>query len=279
MTTIYTSEAGAREVRRRYRDALRDWPIPAEHVRVPTRQGETFVLVSGPDDAPPVLLLHGSGANATMWRDDIGSWARHFRTYAVDLVGEPGESAPSRPPLASDAYALWLDDVREGLGVTSAAIVGVSLGGWMAVDYATRRPERVTRLVLLCPGGLGRQRMGWLVKAMFLRLFGRRGALRSAAVVTGLDTPETRPVLDEVVLTFAHFKPRTERLPVFSDDTLRRLTMPALVIVGGRDVLFDSEGTADRVHRCLPHATVEVLPEAGHAILGRTESVLEFLRD
>ncbi|MFD0453862.1 alpha/beta fold hydrolase [Rhodococcus aetherivorans] len=63
----------------------------------------------------------------------------------------------------------------EGLGVTSAAIVGVSLGGWMAVDYATRRPERVTRLVLLCPGGLGRQRMGWLVKAMFLRLFGRRG--------------------------------------------------------------------------------------------------------
>ncbi|MFD0453861.1 alpha/beta fold hydrolase [Rhodococcus aetherivorans] len=98
MTTIYTSEAGAREVRRRYRDALRDWPIPAEHVRVPTRQGETFVLVSGPDDAPPVLLLHGSGANATMWRDDIGSWARHFRTYAVDLVGEPGRARrPGRP--------------------------------------------------------------------------------------------------------------------------------------------------------------------------------------
>ncbi|GGU73348.1 Ndr family protein [Streptomyces albospinus] len=278
MSAIYKSEAGAAEIQRRYQEALRAWPVPAEQVRVPTREGETFVVVSGPKEAPPVVLLHGSGANATMWLGDVASWARHFRTYAVDLVGEPGLSAPSRPALASDGAARWLDDVLAGLGITGAAFVGISLGGWMALDYATRRPERVTRLALLCPGGLGKQTMGWMVRAALLRPFGRWGMRRSVRLATGLEGPELRSVLDQVVGVFRQFKPRTERLPVFSDEALRGLAMPLLVTVGGRDAMFDSEETARRVRREVPHATVNLLPEAGHAIFGQTESVLAFLR-
>ncbi|MFF8897028.1 alpha/beta fold hydrolase [Streptomyces lydicus] len=279
MSAIYKSEAGARELQRRYREALDAWPVPAEHLRVPTREGETFVVVSGPEDAPPVVLLHGAGANATMWQDDITTWARHFRTYALDLVGEPGLSAPSRPPLASDAPARWLDDVLDALGIARAAFVGTSLGGWLALDYATRRPERVDRLALLCPGGVGRQKLGWLFRALLLRPLGAWGVRRSAGTVAGLDRPEHRAVLDQLVLTFAQFKPRTERLPVFPDDVLRRLTMPVQVTVGGRDALFDSADTARRLARCVPHATVHVLPEAGHALLGQTDAVLTFLRN
>ncbi|MFF8790284.1 alpha/beta fold hydrolase [Streptomyces sp. NPDC015125] len=278
MSTIYQSEAGANELQRRYQEALRAWPVAAEHIRLPTREGETFVIASGPEDAPPLLLLHGSGANTTVWQDDIASWSRHFRTYAVDVIGEPGRSAPSRPPLASDAPALWLDDVLTGLGITNASIVGMSLGGWLALDYAARRPQRVTRLGLLCPGGVGKQKMGLVFTFLLLRPFGRRGALRSARTATGLDTPQTRHLLDHVMLTFRHFKPRTERLPVFPDSTLRRLTMPVLVTAGARDAMFDSAETARRMHRCIPHATVNLLPEAGHALLGQTASVLAFLR-
>ncbi|MER7151429.1 alpha/beta fold hydrolase [Streptomyces lydicus] len=279
MSAIYKSEAGARELQRRYREALDAWPVPAEHLRVPTREGETFAVVSGPEDAPPVVLLHGAGANATMWQDDITTWARHFRTYALDLVGEPGLSAPSRPPLASDAPARWLDDVLDALGIARAAFVGTSLGGWLALDYATRRPERVDRLALLCPGGVGRQKRGWLFRALLLRPLGAWGVRRSAGTVAGLDRPEHRAVLDQLMLTFAQFKPRTERLPVFPDDVLRRLAMPVQVTVGGRDALFDSADTARRLARCVPHATVHVLPEAGHALLGQTDAVLTFLRN
>ncbi|MEU0569378.1 alpha/beta fold hydrolase [Nonomuraea sp. NPDC005983] len=278
MSAIYKSEAGAREIQRRYQEALRTWPVPAEHIRVPTRQGETFVIASGPEQAPPVLLLHGSGANTTMWRSDVTTWSRHFRVHAIDLIGEPGLSAPSRPPLDSDAYALWLDDVLEALAITSTAIVGISLGGWTALDYATRRPDRVTRLALLCPGGVGRTRSAWLFKAVLLRLFGRRGVRRSARTVAGLEDLQDESVLDDLMLTFAQFKPRTARLPVFSDDALRSLTLPMLVTVGDRDALFDSADTARRIRRCVPHATVRLLPGVGHAIFGQTDSILAFLR-
>ncbi|MFI6047255.1 alpha/beta fold hydrolase [Nocardia sp. NPDC051321] len=277
MTTIYKSERGADKVRRRYEELLREWPVPAEHLRVPTREGETFVVVSGPQDAQPLLLLHGSGANTAMWRGEIASWAQHFRTYAIDIIGEAGASAPSRPPLDSDRLALWLDDVLEYLGLETVSVVAASLGGWVALDYAVRRPGRITRLALLCPSGIGAQTMGWLPKALFLRLFGRRGVRQTARIVTGLDTPLTEQVLDDIVLTFTQYKPRTERLPIFSDDALRHLTMPMLVIVGARDVMLDSAATADRVRRHVPDATVHVLPGVGHAILGQSDEVSKFL--
>ncbi|MFI6869728.1 alpha/beta fold hydrolase [Nocardia sp. NPDC050406] len=279
MSAIYKTEAGAREIQRRYREHLRAWPIPAEELRIPTREGETVVIACGPRDAPPLVLLHGSGSNATAWRGDITTIARHFRAYAVDMVGEPGLSAPSRPALDSEAVALWLDDVLAGLGMTSTAMVGMSLGGWTALDYAIRRPDRVSRLALLCPGGIGRQRYGWMLKAVLPRLLGRHDLRRNASLVTGLSAPELAPVLDDVVATFTHFKPRTERLPVFTDQQLASLPMPVLVLVGDRDVMFDSAETARRVRDRIPHGTAHVLPDMGHAVVGQVDRVLEFLRD
>src|SRR5437867_11807001 len=99
MVAIYKSQDGARAVEERYRLCLSHWPVASEHLRVPTREGETFVVACGPADAPPLMLFHGSGANASMWMGDVAAWAQHFRVYAVDMLGEPGFSAPSRPPL------------------------------------------------------------------------------------------------------------------------------------------------------------------------------------
>jgi len=274
---IYRTEAGGRELMRRYEQTLAGWPVPAERRRVPTSEGETFVLVCGPEDAPPLVLLHGAGTNAAMWLGDVTEWAQHFRVYAVDVVGEPGLSAPSRPPLDSPAYTLWLDDVTRELGLDRVAIVGASLGGWLALDYATRRPERVRKLALLCPGGVGRQRIGFLFTALLYKPFGRWGLRRSIRAIAGVDARVHPEVVDYLTLAFTHFLPRRERLPVFTDDALRRLTMPVLVIVGGRDAMMDSHETARRVGDTVPGASVVLLPEVAHSVIGQTRPMTEFL--
>jgi len=280
MNAIYKSKRGAEAVRERYLQFLDRWPLPSERIVVPTREGVTFVLACGPKDAPPLLLFHGSGANATMWLGDIGEWSKHFRCYAVDMIGEPGMSSPSRPKLDSDAYALWLDDVLKGLKIERASIVGVSLGGWLALDYATRKPERVTKLALLCPGGVGRQKSTILL-ALPLMFFGRWGRTKLRSFVLGhtmQDTSGMKEMSEFASLVFANFRPRRGKLPVFSDAKLRALTMPLLAIVGGRDVLLDSRQTARRLERAVPKADIRFLPKTGHLIRGQTAAVLEFLK-
>ncbi|GAB1692302.1 alpha/beta fold hydrolase [Krasilnikovia sp. M28-CT-15] len=276
-TPIYRSAAGAAAVRRRYRAALANWPVPAQQLIVPTAQGDTFVLACGPADAPPVLALQGSGANTAMWRHQIATWARDLRVYAVDVIGEPGLSAPSRPPLDSDAYARWLDEVIRRLGLTSVAMVGVSLGGLLAIDFAVRRPGRVSRLALLSPSGVGRRRSRVVVAALALRPFGEPGRRRLLRYFVGPVAAHRSADSELPLLIFRHFRPRTTGIPTFSDAQLGGLTMPVMVMVGGRDRMLDSRDTARRLAAAAPHAVVRLLPDAGHLLPDPAVPVRDFL--
>ena len=100
MTSIWKTAAGGDAVRARYAQFLAYWPQPAEQLRLATSQGETFVIAHGKADGPAVLMLHGSASNAIVWARDAAVLGRHCRVFAIDVIGEPGFSAESRPPLA-----------------------------------------------------------------------------------------------------------------------------------------------------------------------------------
>ena len=139
MTAIYATAAGGRAVEQRYREILRLWPVPNERLTIPTREGDTFVVACGPPDAPPLLLLHGSARTPRCgW--EMSPLGQDFRVYAVDLVGEPGLSAPSCPALASEAYALWLDDVLRAWPVPRVSLwASRSAGGWPSTTRSAAR--------------------------------------------------------------------------------------------------------------------------------------------
>lgn len=276
--SIYTSEDGARLVRERYEQQLAVWPVPSRRHDVETSHGRTFVLTCGDDAAPPVVLLHGSGANSGVWQDGIELVATGHRVIMIDLLGEPGLSDPVRLDLTTADTADWLVETLDLLGVGTAAVAGMSLGGWAATDLATRYPERVQRLALLCPAGIGRQTIGKVAPAFLFSLFGARGRRRSSEIVTGLDAREHPGVLEEIDLLFRHFRPRTERFPLFGDDALRRLTMPVLAVLGERDRVFDPVQTRERLTTLLPDVQVEVVAGSGHALLGQAPRIAEFLR-
>jgi pimeloyl-ACP methyl ester carboxylesterase len=258
-----------------YRALLGQWPVASEQLWVPTSLGETFVVASGPPDAPPLVLLHGSGGTSATWLGDVTSYVDTHRVYAVDIPGEPGLSAPARPPLASGAYPDWLGDVLDALGIQRSRLLGISLGGWLAADFATRHPDRVERLVLLAPSGIGRQKLGIALLTLFLVPLGTPGRRMSLRLVLGTELP--RAMAEFVMLIHKHFRARREKVPVLTDEALAALTMPSLAIVGGRDALLDSAGTRERLSRHAPGATVILIPEAGHLLLSQAGRIARFL--
>lgn len=277
---VFRSDAGAAEVMRQYRVALDHWPVPRREIELPTSQGTTFVLACGPETAPPVVLFHGAQANSAAWLPDITLWSSRFRLYAVDMIGEAGLSARVRPPLDGDTHTRWLDDVFTGLGLDGAALVGTSLGGWLALDHAMRRPSRTSALALICPAGIGRQKNFLLAVAPYL-LLGAWGKRKILEKVFG-PAPERLPadlaaisgLMDSIGRAI---KPRTVRIPQLSDAALEALAMPILVIAGGRDALIDSHDTRVRLKRHAPHAQVNFIEEGYHFLPDQSQRVFDFL--
>ncbi len=259
-----------------YDAALARWPVPYEELTIDTRHGKTYITASGDRQAPPMILLHGSTGNSSMWELDTAIYSQHYRTYAVDILGEPGKSDSNRLKWNSPAYAEWLSDVFGGLNLEQARILGISLGGWMALRFATYAPEQVSHLLLLCPGGITYVRPSLLVRALPLLMLGKRGALPMVRLLFGNQAiPKEMEVY--LLLLLSEYKARAGLLPVFSKAELQRLTMPTLLLVGAEDPLFSAPRTIGRVREILPNLTAEIVPDVGHMLLNEADRVMQFL--
>lgn len=279
MACVYKSESAAKWVHGQYRRYLTHWPVANEQVFVPTREGKTFVITCGPKHAPPVILLHGTMAMAAMWLREIVTWVQHFRIYALDIIGDAGLSAPSRPSMASEAHALWLEDVMQGLNVPKASFVGLSLGGSLALDFAIRRPGHFSSLVLMTPGGIADRNI--LIWALPLLLLGPWGARKVRERIIG----RTPAIVSDEVREFQKFsnaifkgmRPRTQRMPTIADEQLAGLTVPVFVLLGEHDVTMDSQAIKQRIERNVAQSEVKIIPGVRHYLGDQAEQILDFL--
>ena len=131
--------------------------LPAAPQAYESRFGQVVYYTAGPEDAPPLLLIHGhnAAASAYEWRKQFGPLAAHYRVIAPDLLGY---GLSDRPPLDYTA-AIYIELIRELLREvvrTPAIVVASSLSGAHAIQVAADDPEWITRLVLVGPTGLTR---------------------------------------------------------------------------------------------------------------------------
>jgi 2-hydroxy-6-oxonona-2,4-dienedioate hydrolase len=111
---------------------------------------ETRVLEAG--SGPPLVLMHGTGGHLEAFARNLAAFAARFRVIAYDFPGH-GYSATVDTDLEIAAYEEHLEALLDEAGIERAALMGESLGGWVAAKFAAHRPQRVERLVLNTPGG------------------------------------------------------------------------------------------------------------------------------
>ena len=101
-----------------------------------------------------LLLIHGMAGSSDTWRAVMPRLAKKYRVVAPDLLGH-GASAKPRGDYSLGAFAVWLRDLLDELGIAQATIVGQSLGGGVAMQFVYQHPDYCRRLVLIASGGLG----------------------------------------------------------------------------------------------------------------------------
>ncbi|WP_425580069.1 alpha/beta fold hydrolase [Streptomyces coeruleoprunus] len=263
------------------------WPAGTTRTTVPTPYGPTHVNSHGPEDGPPVVLLHGGGTTSTVWFGTAAELGRTHRVHAVDLIGDPGRSVPGddHPPVRTVAdLTAWLGAVLDGLGAERAALCGHSYGAWIALHFALHAPRRVVRLVLLdatnCFTGY---RARYLLRAvpMLLRPTPARTRAFLRWETRGATLDETWLRLEAHTAAFPAARPVTGPRPAAR--ALHALRPPTLLLLAGRSRAHDV-GKAAAAARDVPAVRTETLPGATHHTLplasppGTDRRIAEFLR-
>lgn len=281
----FKTEAGRRSYFEAYDTAFAMWPVASETLDIPTELGMTRVVASGPRDGPPLILLHSLAATALVWRPNIAALSRRRRCYAVDVIGQPGRSTALRPIDEATDYVAWLNQLMDGLGVSSAAFVGCSFGAFLAAQQALLASERVGRVALIGPPGVFAA-MSWRV-ALSMRTGRLRRRLRA---LLGRPEPSaaatlhagSAPVHAEdaawrrlMALTIAEAPALSVTATrVFSRAELARISRPMLLLLGEYERLYDPAETLRRARALKPGLEAEIVPGADHiAALAQPELV------
>jgi pimeloyl-ACP methyl ester carboxylesterase len=255
-----------------YDAAMKLWPVSYEEMEVPSRFGMTHVVVIGPKDARPLVLLHGYWATLTMWWPNIADFSRDYRVYAIDVMGQPSKSLPNEPIRDSADYVAWLTATLDALRLDRVSLVGMSFGGWLALTYVVAAPQRVQKLVLLSPGGLLPMVGQFSLRGMLMMFLPTRFTVNSFMRWLGFTNrpgeTDARPVLELMYLGLKHFRVPVETsrvMPVmFSDNQLRSMRVPTLVLMGDHEVICDPVAALARVRRLLPDVQGELVPRSSH---------------
>lgn len=250
------------------------WPVPYERVLVESRFGSTHVLVSGPVGGSPLVLLHGSMGTLLMWAPNVEALSSAHRVYAIDIMGQPSRSIPDEPIRSIDEFNEWLSTTLDDLHVDSFDLVGMSYGGWLALNYAIANPERIGKLALLSPvGSFVPMVKQFLFRAILTLLPPRRYWFWSYVKWMGLEERRAEaigPINELVWLGQRHFRqPReTARImvTVLSDAELQTLKVPMLLLIGENEVIFDPQKATERARETIPNLEAELLPGAGHEL-------------
>lgn len=269
-----------------YETAMRLWPVPFQALDVSTQFGSTHVIVSGPKDGPPLVLLHGYMATSTMWSRNIGALSKDHCVYALDIMGQPGKSRPAGRIRNAADFASWLTATLDELHLDRVDLVGMSFGGWLALNYAVAAPQRVRKLVLLSPGGLLPMVRQFGLRGMLMVSFPTRLTVSSFFHWLGFTDPEYASMLDLMYLGLKHFQMPIETArvtpDVVTDEQLRTMKVPTLLLIGDHEVISDPARALERARRLIPDFQGELVPGCRHDMCSSRHAfvdarVLDFL--
>ncbi|MFA7673657.1 MAG: alpha/beta hydrolase [Clostridia bacterium] len=269
---VFKSDEGRDRIRKYYNGILSFFPFRQKYVD--TSFGKTFVLEAGQPGYPALVLLHGSCSNSAMWLGDIPVLMSNFHVFAVDTLGEAGNSEETRLDIDTDEYTRWLSELLEKLDISQAVIMGNSMGGWLALHFAAAFPKRTSALVLLAPAGIVPARQSFLAKTANISEDPDSAASVKNAIFA--DTAVPKEVMEFMSLVMADFNPITGAFWVLSDEQMRNLTMPVLMIAGKDDITTDTKEAAKRLAKFVPHARIDLI-EGSHVIINTAATVMPFL--
>jgi pimeloyl-ACP methyl ester carboxylesterase len=269
VASMFKTPAMADEFLNVYDQLLTRWPNDLISRDVRTSFGNTHINSVGSDGALP-LVLPGFGTNSTMWFANIAALVQHHRVFAVDTIGQPGRSV-TRTALSPTTTAVWLAEVLDGLAIEQANVTGFSLGGWIALDFAIKHPERTSKVALVDPAAsILPMPFSFFLHSLFPMMIHptRKGLQRYFQWMTHGNKGMNTEWGQTMILGILNYKPHPPiRVKPFTDEQLRACQAPTLLLVAEKSVLYEPAKAIERATQLMPNLTAEIVAGASHGLV------------
>jgi pimeloyl-ACP methyl ester carboxylesterase len=252
-----------------YDNALAAWPASPAQLDIETRYGTTHVHACGAGAGTPIVLLHGVGASSPSWFANVAGLGQDHPVLAVDTITDAGRSIQTAPIRKRVDLALWLDDVLARLDVDRVHLVGLSYGGWLALNQALRSPERLASITSVePPGAIARMRFNvkMLPDGVLAKFAHSDAALHRLFRLLNNGAVLAPPIVDLATAWFRTFVLKQPFPGRLNDEELRSIRTPMLLLFGERSLVTDAARAVDRARGLIANVDAEVVADAGHML-------------
>ncbi|MEM1228714.1 MAG: alpha/beta hydrolase [Planctomycetota bacterium] len=266
-SNLWKSMDGRQRLSGWYDHFLAKVDLPVRRTVIETSFGESGLLVVGPENAKPLVCLHGMRTGAAFLLSEITALSNDFRLYLPDIPGQSVIGPDVRMSLDDNTHAIWLRELMDQLELAKANLFGVSWGGFVARLMASVYPDRVSTLAMLCPAGVvkgshlsGLARMLWPL--LRHKLWPSENSLR--ILLDPIMTTWDDDWAHAFECTLNDLKMDARVPPLATADELRQLHLPTLVMAGEKDISFPGTPLISRMRHVMPNVETELIENCKH---------------
>ncbi len=248
-----------------YLEALEIFPKATRSIDIKTSFGVVRIYEFLPKvktHNTPIVFFHGHYASSLMWIPNIESFLNEAPLYVIDFIDEPGLSIQTRAFRNHKEEALYLEEVFRKIGVKKFHIIGVSLGGWKAVNYAYYYPNRVASLILLDPVSVFSPLSKEIVFRYLGSLFKEHNMVEY--LLNGQKIPQGNPFSKTIDMAMNDFEFGTAFPLGTRKKALKSLKCPVLALMAGKSPLHDSNLAVNNGLRWVKTIQIENWKDATH---------------
>jgi pimeloyl-ACP methyl ester carboxylesterase len=271
----FRSESLKEEYIKFYKERAMKWPIPYVEKMVPTSYGETYVRVSGLENAPVLILMHGGGDNSSSWAPNVEAFSNNYRIYAIDLINAANMSRCTRTMNKVEEILTWMNEVLDKLEIKNKfSIIGMSYGAYLAARYALKNQERIEKAILIAPPNFVIPNTSSFILRVLLSLLPGRHFTERLFKWIFSDLEKTGGengkkiidlYIDNALLTRKCYSMQKFINPVvFTKEELCSFKMPICYMIGENDINYSGSEAIMKLKAINPNIWTEYFHNVGH---------------
>lgn len=251
-----------------YNKSLKLWNTPYGEAYIETSLGKAHVIVSGPEDAPALVLLHGMNATSTMWYPNAKALSKNYRIYAIDHLLEPGKSHSYGKVKNFNDIIDWYHEVFLGLKLQKFSLIGASKGGWLAINIALKNKVQIKNLILLSPAQTFttiKPDLNILPNLFYAISPNKKNLMKALETMSNNPNNINQNYIDQyyIVSQKASLNKFILQMTPYSNNQLQELKMPTLLLIGDNDII-NNKKSIKKAKESIPNVHTKIIKDAGH---------------